>query len=90
MRPATTPPPHEADSRGGKLTTEEIAPLVGLTRSGVVKAANAGTLPCEKTPGGHRRFDAAVVAAAYRARGDAVPVALERRASGAAGDRSGA
>jgi hypothetical protein len=53
-----------------------------MDRSGVASAADAGRLgPVERTPGGHRRFNPATVAAELRARGATVPPKLEEMAA---------
>jgi MerR family transcriptional regulator, light-induced transcriptional regulator len=39
-----------------RLTTAQAAELLGLSRTTIVRWANAGALPCIRTPGGHRRF----------------------------------
>lgn len=39
-----------------RLTTAQAAEKLGLSRTTIVRWANAGALPCIRTPGGHRRF----------------------------------
>lgn len=39
-----------------RLTTAQAAQRLGLSRTTIVRWANAGALPCIRTPGGHRRF----------------------------------
>lgn len=38
------------------LKTPEAANFLGVDVQTLVKAADAGEIPCWKTPGGHRRF----------------------------------
>ncbi len=38
-------------------TSKEIAAELGVTATTVRKYALAGRLPCDRTPGGHRRYD---------------------------------
>ena len=41
---------------GGKLTSKEVARLLGVSEASVKRWADGGLLPTEKTLGGHRRF----------------------------------
>lgn len=43
------------------LTTQQVARIFHVHPNTVVLWANAGKLPYSRTPGGHRRFDPAVV-----------------------------
>jgi excisionase family DNA binding protein len=45
----------------GLLSTNQVARLAGVGPSAVKRWADAGHLPCLKTAGGHRRFEAAAV-----------------------------
>lgn len=68
------------------LAAGALGDLLGLTADGVSAAETAGRLPpAERTPGGHRRWDPAKVAAHYEAKGLQVP---ERLAAVLAGARS--
>lgn len=68
------------------LAAGALGELLGLTADGVSVAETAGRLPpAERTPGGHRRWDPAKVAAFYKAKGLQVP---ERLAAVIAGARS--
>lgn len=65
-----------------KLTVAQLAAILGLSRDGLVAAADAGRLgPVERTPGRHRRFDPRTVANALRQREATVPDALTRLAA---------
>jgi len=70
------------------ISAGALASALGLTPDGVKVAETEGRLPpAERTPGGHRRWDPAKVAAHYQAKGvpvperlaALVPAALERR-----------
>lgn len=72
------------DSVKTSLGPGALGALLGLSPDGVVNAELGGRLPpAERTPGGHRRWDPAAVAAWLRERGASVPAAL-RRAAGEA------
>lgn len=45
----------------GKMTTAQVAAAFGVTARTVQLWADAGTLPCTRTMGGARRFDASLV-----------------------------
>ncbi|AVR56175.1 helix-turn-helix DNA binding domain protein [Microbacterium phage BonaeVitae] len=57
--PLTAPIPAPTKSR--KLTAGQVAELFGVRVETVRRWADAGRLPCTRTLGGDRRFDAAVV-----------------------------
>lgn len=72
------------------VTSGEMAKLLGVDLKTIHNYVARGILPATRLPGGARQrgwlqFDPAAVVARLRARGDDVPVALERRASGAPG-----
>ena len=43
------------------LTTGDVAAILGVNPTTVVRWATVGTLPCTRTPSGHRRFAAGTV-----------------------------
>ena len=45
-----------ADTDPTILTTQDVSRLLGVSSMTVVRLADEGTLPCKKTPKGHRRF----------------------------------
>lgn len=45
------------------LKTPDAANLLGVNVDTLIKAADAGEIPCWKTPGGHRRFSRAALLA---------------------------
>jgi len=45
------------------LTTREAAAILGVGTTSIKRWADAGLLPCVKTPGGHRRFQRDVISA---------------------------
>jgi excisionase family DNA binding protein len=50
------------------LPPREVAEMFGVDPKTVVKWADAGKIPCIRTPGGHRRFrESAVLALINRA-----------------------
>ncbi|QFG10667.1 helix-turn-helix DNA binding domain protein [Microbacterium phage Naby] len=53
--------PIPAPTKSRKLTAGQVAELFGVRVETVRRWADAGRLPCTRTLGGDRRFDAAVV-----------------------------
>lgn len=43
------------------LTPQQAADLLGIHVDTLKAAADRGDIPCWRTPGGHRRFDAATI-----------------------------
>jgi excisionase family DNA binding protein len=62
------------------LRPVDVASLCGVHSRTVDNWADAGKLKFARTPGGHRRFTAADVAAFLDAHGYSVPLALARMA----------
>ena len=48
----------ERPDRAAHLTPGDVAALFGVTPKTIGRWAEAGLLPVERTPGGHRRFPA--------------------------------
>jgi excisionase family DNA binding protein len=63
------------------LTTNEIGKMVGVSERTVANWIDRGYLQAFRTPGGHRRVDAKVLAAFLRQRGMPVPAGLDHRPS---------
>lgn len=61
------------------LTTNEIGKLVGVSERTVANWIDRGYLQAFRTPGGHRRVDAKVLAAFLVQRGMPLPSGLDRR-----------
>ena len=66
----TVGPTVEYDTGPRRLTTGEAAEVLGVSRRTVVRAIDAGRLPCERSAGGHRlvTLEAVVAYGAERAR----------------------
>jgi excisionase family DNA binding protein len=54
-------PEKEVQSSGGYLTRSEVAAILGVSPTTVTRWAREGRLPCQRTLGGHHRFDREVV-----------------------------
>ncbi len=71
--------------RSTKLTSKEVARLLGVSEASVKRWADGGLLSAEKTAGGHRRFRPADVAAFRRAgHGEETPRARPRHTAATA------
>jgi excisionase family DNA binding protein len=51
----------DMSSQQDTLTTREAAEILGVGTTSIKRWADAGLLPCVKTPGGHRRFQRDVI-----------------------------
>lgn len=87
MSDAAAPPTVVAIPRSGGagawMTLKEASGLLGVAPSTVRRWGDAGRLPSQRTPGGHRRFDAAAVRALAGPRGGVNLAALPAPAWGA-------
>lgn len=66
-----------APRREGLLTTRQAADLLRVAQSSVTNWVNSGTLPANRTPGGHRRISPADLARFIVASGMPLPAELE-------------
>jgi excisionase family DNA binding protein len=52
---------HDDDEPAVKLTPAAAAKRLGVSARTLTRYVEAGRLECERTPGGHRRFDPAAI-----------------------------
>jgi excisionase family DNA binding protein len=57
----TRPPISEGQPAEGFLTRSEVAEILGVSPTTVTRWAREGRLPCQKTLGGHHRFERAII-----------------------------
>lgn len=57
----TRPPISEGQPAEWFLTRSEVAEILGVSPTTVTRWAREGRLPCQKTLGGHHRFERAII-----------------------------